>query len=61
MTGAEISLELVSNFAELVATMPDQVDVSSCCDPPPILGCGDQSIAVTALSMLQVFFCIAFP
>jgi midasin len=53
VTGAEISLELVSNFAELVATMPDQVDVSSCCDPPPILGCGDQSIAVTALSMLQ--------
>ena len=55
MAGAEISMEVVSDFAELIATMPDQVDVTSCCDLPPILTCGDQSIANAALSMLQVF------
>ena len=60
MAGVEISVELVSDFAELMATMPDQVDVTSCCDLPPILACGDQSIAITALSMLQVFdvYCV---
>ena len=55
MAETEVSMELVSDFAELVATMPDQVDVTSC-DPPPILTCGDQSIAITALSILQVFY-----
>lgn len=54
LVGVEMSLESVSDFAELVATMPDQIDLTSCCEPPPILACGDRSIATAALNMLEV-------
>lgn len=49
-----MSLELVSDYAELVATMPDQIDVPATTILPPILACGDNSIAKTALTILEV-------
>lgn len=51
-----MSLELVSDYAELVATMPDQIDITATSDVPPILACGDSSIAKTALSILEVIW-----
>ena len=54
LAGAEMSVELVSDFAELVATMPEQIDHTPQPDTPPILACGDSSIATAALAMLQV-------
>ena len=49
-----MSMELVSDFAELVATLPDELDRTGCDDAPPILSCGDKSIADTAITILQV-------
>ena len=55
LAGVEMSVELVSDFAELVATMPEQIDHTPQPDTPPILACGDSSIATAALAMLQVW------
>jgi midasin len=49
----EVCLELVSDFEKLVATLPDETDTAAYSDAPPILACGDNSIANAALSMLQ--------
>ena len=63
LAGAEMSVELVSDFAELVATMPEQIDHTPQPDTPPILACGDSSIASAALAMLQVWLrtAVLFP
>ena len=54
LAGVEMSLELVSDYAELVATMPDQIDITATTNVPPILACGDNSVAKTALTILEV-------
>ena len=49
----EMCLELVSDFEQVIATLPEEVD-STLSDLPPILACGDRSIANTALAIFQV-------
>lgn len=55
MAAVEASIELVLDFADVVSSLPDNVDITNCSDPPPILACGDKSIANAALATLQVF------
>ena len=50
----EMCLELVTGFKCVLDTLPDNVDTSALDGVPPILSCGDRSIANKALTMLQV-------
>ena len=50
----EVSLELVHDFKNVVETLPENVDTSTTAEAPPILSCGDRSIANRAITMLQV-------
>jgi midasin len=49
----EVSLELVHDFKHVVETLPANVDTSTTAEAPPILSCGDRSIANRAITMLQ--------
>ena len=52
---AEMCLELVRDFKHIVDTLPESIDTSTAgAEVPPILSCGDRSIADRAVTMLQV-------
>ena len=55
----EACLEVVSNFSELVDSMPEQITNSSSTqeEMPPIIACEDKHIATGALSILAVSIC----
>ena len=61
IAAVEMCLELISDFTEVVSSIPDKVEINSHPDLPPILACGDKTIASTALAMLQVrFYCYIY-
>lgn len=54
----ERCLSMVKDFATLIGTLPDSLDLSMMPhlpeEAPPIISCGDRSVAEEALSLLTV-------
>lgn len=60
----EQCLSVVRDFGTLVGSLPDSLDLNMMPrlpeQAPPIIACGDRSVAEEAASMLTVSVCVEF-